>query len=215
MSTTVFSPLPETFTIQGHHNTRSASLENQDVWESGAEQDEETILPEYENKLEDVFPTEDKSNLKTVPVERHNDKIEDYKCVVVNLALIDSLVREDEASHVTADVVQNCTQASEGLPQMPSEVTPVRMEMYETSAEQNIEEGCELPEQHVTVEASQVRRLGVFQKFQTKHLLNLDFKMFYNLVTFMTLVSPGHIYIKHTLVDNYSSPIYLNWMFWP
>ncbi|XP_062841098.1 zinc finger protein 653 [Trichomycterus rosablanca] len=157
MSTTVFSHLPETFAMQSHPIASSPSLENQDMWESGTEREEETIMPEYENKLGDGFPRKDISNLKTVTVERDQDEIEDFKCVVINVALMDSLVREDGASHVTEDVEENRAQPmSQGLAHIPSAVTPVQADMYETSTQQSVVESCELPDKHITVQGSQL-----------------------------------------------------------
>ncbi|KAF4092715.1 hypothetical protein AMELA_G00024070 [Ameiurus melas] len=154
MSSTAFSQLPES---HSKAITTSPSLGDQVMWETEAEREQELAMADCENGMRDDFPLVEPSNPKPEVVGGHGRGTDGYECVVVTAALMESLHGPDGASHLTGDIDENGSRPiSGGMTHIPSGATPVQAELYETQALQSMVGSCELPDQHATLQGSQL-----------------------------------------------------------
>ncbi|KAM9456695.1 zinc finger protein 653 isoform 2-T2 [Clarias gariepinus] len=153
MSSTAFSQLPESHT---EAVTSSPSLGEQVMWES--EQERELSVASCENEVRDNLPfVEEACDLKPEMLGGHASRTDSYECVVVTAALKESLHRPDGASHLTGDIEENEAQSVSGAgTDTPTAATPEQTDLYETQAMQSMVRGCELPDQHATLQGSQL-----------------------------------------------------------
>lgn len=158
MSSTAFSQLPES---HSEAVTSSPSLGDQVLWETEAEREQELAMADCENGMRDDFPLVEPSDSKPEVVGGHGPGTDGYECVVVTAALMESLHGPDGASHLTEDIDENRARPiSGGMTHMPSAATPVQAELYETQALRSMVGSCELPDQHATLQGSQVGHSG-------------------------------------------------------
>lgn len=154
MSSAAVSQLPET---HSEAVTSSPSLGDQIIWETEAEQERELAMADCENEVRADFPLEEAGDSKPEDLGGHGPVTGGYECVVVTAALMESLNESDGASHLTEGVEENGTrQIMGGMTHTPAAATPVQAELYETQALQSMVGSCELPDQHATLQGSQV-----------------------------------------------------------
>ncbi|KAK3553258.1 hypothetical protein QTP86_032785 [Hemibagrus guttatus] len=154
MSSTAFSQLPES-----HNETAASStpLGDQVMWETEAEREQELALADCENEARDDFPLMEASNSKPEVLGGHGTGTDGYECVVVTAALMESLHEPDGASHLTGGIEENGARPVSGsITHTHTAATPVQAELYESQALQNIVGSCELPDQHATLQGSQL-----------------------------------------------------------
>ncbi|XP_017315353.1 zinc finger protein 653 isoform X2 [Ictalurus punctatus] len=154
MSSTAFSQVPES---HSEAVTSSPSLGDQVLWETEAEREQELAMADCENGMRDDFPLVEPSDSKPEVVGGHGPGTDGYECVVVTAALMESLHGPDGESHLTEDIDENGARPiSGGMTHMPSAATPVQAELYETQALRSMVGSCELPDQHATLQGSQL-----------------------------------------------------------
>lgn len=159
MSLTAFGQLPES---HSETTASSPSLGDQVMWETEAERDQELAMTDCENEGRDDFPLVEASDSKAEVLKDHGPGTDGYECVVVTAALMESLHEPDGASHLTGGIEENGVRSvSGGIIHMPTVATPVQAELYETQALQNMVGSCELPDQHATLQGSQVGHSSV------------------------------------------------------
>ncbi|MCJ8739388.1 hypothetical protein PDJAM_G00046600 [Pangasius djambal] len=154
MSCTALSQLPES---HSEAVTSSPSLGDQVMWETEAEREQELGLADCENEVRDDFPLVEASDSKPEVLGRHGPGTDGYECVVVTAALMENLQGPDGTSNLTGGIEENGARPiSGGTTHTPTAATPVQAELYETQALQSIVGSCELPDQHATLQGSQL-----------------------------------------------------------
>ncbi|KAB5554008.1 hypothetical protein PHYPO_G00045150 [Pangasianodon hypophthalmus] len=154
MSCTAFSQLPES---HSEAVTSSPSLGDQVMWETEAEREQELAMADCENEVRDDFSLVEASDSKSEVLGHHGPGTDGYECVVVTAALMENLQGPDGASNLTGDIEENgAGPISGGMTHTPTAATPVQAELYETQALQSMVGSCELPDQHATLQGSQL-----------------------------------------------------------
>lgn len=166
MSSTAFSQLPES---NSEVVTSSPSLGDQIVWETEAEQENELAMADCENGVRDEFPLVEEGDSKPEVLGGHGPGTDGYECVVVTAALMESL---DGTSRLTEGIEENGVRpVPGGVTHTPAAATPLQAELYETQALQSMVGSCELPDQHATLQGSQVGHSGdiLMPNFRTSY----------------------------------------------
>ncbi|MCI4385176.1 hypothetical protein PGIGA_G00047380 [Pangasianodon gigas] len=154
MSCTAFSQLPES---HSEAVTSSPSLGDQVMWETEAEQEQELAMADCENEVRDDFPLVEASDSKSEVLGHHGPGTDGYECVVVTAALMENLQGPDGTSNLTGGIEENgAGPILGGMTHTPTAATPVQAELYETQALQSMVGSCELPDQHATLQGSQL-----------------------------------------------------------
>lgn len=183
MSSTAFSQLPES---NSEVVTSSPSLGDQVMWETEAERENELAMTDCENEVRDDFPLVEASDSKSEVLGDHGPGTDGYECVVVTAALMESL---DEGSRLTEGIEENGAQPIPGgVTHTPTAATPLQAELYETQALQTMVGSCELPDQHATLQGSQVGPSG--------DMLLLDHKMSYSINPVLHHCCAGDLFIN-------------------
>lgn len=154
VSPTALSHLPES---HSETVTSSTPLGDQVSWETETEQERELAVADRENKVRDDFPLVEASESKAEVLGGHGPGTDGYECVVVTAALMENLHEPDGANHLMGSIEENRARPiSGGMTHTPTAATPVQAELYETQALQSMVGSCELPDQHATLQGSQV-----------------------------------------------------------
>ncbi|KAI4881322.1 hypothetical protein NFI96_029931 [Prochilodus magdalenae] len=160
MCTTALSQLPGAPAADRLSIPSSHSLVNQATWEVGVGPEGEPAVSESEQMTSDLaresFPTEEATELKAEGAGQGGAVTEDYECVVVTAALMDSMEGSDGVSQSGVEESRAQT-LSEGVGHTPMAAAPVQGELYETTqALHSMVGSCELPDQRATLEGSQL-----------------------------------------------------------
>ncbi|XP_060757516.1 zinc finger protein 653 isoform X2 [Neoarius graeffei] len=154
VSPTALSHLPES---HSETVTSSTPLGDRVSWETETEQERELAVADRENKVRDDFPLVEASESKAEVLGGHDPGTDGYECVVVTAALMENLHEPDGANHLMGSIEENRVRPiSGGMTHTPTAATPVQAELYETQALQSMVGSCELPDQHATLQGSQL-----------------------------------------------------------
>ncbi|XP_066498966.1 zinc finger protein 653 [Hoplias malabaricus] len=163
MSSTALSQLPGTPAANRLSIPPCHSLVDQAAWEVGVCPERVSTVSESEHAASgqslgrESFHRDVAIDLKTESTGKDGALAEDYDCVVVTAALMNSLEGSEAVSHVRGGMEESQIETlPKAVAHTPMAATPVQGELYETQALQGVVGSSELSDQPTSLEGSQL-----------------------------------------------------------